>query len=711
MHWLTIFQGYKKWLKPDNVYQLGRSSEKVESSNFVYFNQIYISKEHLQIETKLIDKNCIYECGLKTPLLVKIQSRAITRINGEKVKLRKDEPPFVKDYTHKDLNTITFKEENAMKITIEWIPLNICRYTKQIMVGGNLDSNPLTDELLKLFDNGIDLRIAKNPFSASHYLTLSDHLSYGLKISLLRGIPILNTDWTDFIIENKESFERWFLELDPSVFLPYSTKDNRYLIPNKERTTLLKSSMFVIFHDTKDKLSKWIGSLGGKVFKVDISAYYSESKIDENLLSIIKTKVKEAECDKCFLMEFSDYKIKNYNQIEEALSDFAHVNSGKIIKEAMLYESVVNISTSNLLSLNLDRELKRSTSAEIVCSQPQRKRRKFKKVGITDFFDFKPPIKTESLFLDEAVDKIVIEDKPMHNSMISASISASSDNTNTVLNNSGSPVVHTDVSINELPNKNNDESNVSLKRQVDSYTEEGPRLKKKKEEKKIGKFVPQISLLDAIKSTKERAKENAREELGIDEKENDGLNENLKNLAIVETFNVSRRRRELVPIETRNTSYKERKNFKTFRKNKPLENDKRCLIDMQPVLVGDGISNVFIESNKGKENTQRQLKLMDDIGGVMSEVNGYKPYSISLEEDNDNDVDSFSFQTSIKPIRESTLFVPEDDTQTEYNPTPSTSGYMRHKSEVRNAPVHDDDDDDEDLDDDDDQPKFAFTRA
>lgn len=140
------------------------------------------------------------------------------------------------DYTHENLITITFKEENAMSITIEWIPLNICRYTKQVMVNGNLDSNPLTDELLKLFDNGIDLRIAKNPFYASHYLTLSDHLSYGLKVSLLRGIPILNTDWTDFIMENKNDIDKWFLELDPGRFLPFSTKDNRYLMQNKART-------------------------------------------------------------------------------------------------------------------------------------------------------------------------------------------------------------------------------------------------------------------------------------------------------------------------------------------------------------------------------------------------------------------------------------------------------------------------------------------
>lgn len=692
------------------MYQLGRSSEKVTSPNFVYFNQIYISKEHLQIDIKLIDKNCIYECGLKTQLLVKIQSRAITRINGEKVKLRKDEPPFVKDYTHNDLITITFKEENAMKITIEWIPLNICRYTKQIMVGGNLDSNPLTDELLKLFDSGIDLRIAKNPFSASHYLTLSDHLSYGLKVSLLRGIPILNTDWTDFIMENEQSFESWFLKLDPSVFLPFSTKDNRYLMPNKKRTTLLKKSMFVLFHDTKDKLSKWIGSLGGSVFKADISVYYGESEIDENLLSVIKTKVKETECDKCFLMEYNDYEIKNYNRIEEALNDFAQSNSGNIVTEAMLYESVVNISINNLQSLNLEMELKRSTSAEIVSSQPQRKRRKFKKVGITDFFDFKPPIKTETLFLEE-VDKNVIEDRLTHN-VDSASILASLDNPKTVENNSGSRVVHTGELMNELPDKNNEESKTSLKRQVDTNTDERPKLKKRKEEKKIGKFVPQISLLDAIKSTKERAKENVREKLGIDEKENGDLNENLKNLAIIETFNVSRRR-EPVPIEASNNSYKDRKNFKTFKKNKPLANDKRHLIEMQPVLVGNGISNVFIENNKDKEYMQKQLKLMDDIGVVMNEVNGYKPYSISLEDDDDKDVDSFSFQTSMKPLPESTLFVPEDDTQTEYNRSLSTSGYELPKSEVHNTPVNDNQEDEEDLDDDDDddQPKFAFSRA
>lgn len=610
------------------------------------------------------------------------------------------------DYTHENLITITFKEENAMSITIEWVPLNICRYTKQVMVNGNLDSNPLTDELLRLFDNGIDLRIAKNPFYASHYLTLSDHLSYGLKVSLLRGIPILNTDWTDFIMENKDNIDKWFLELDPGEFLPFSTKDNRYLMQNKERTKLLSNSMFVIFHDTKDKLSKWISSLGGKVFKVDISAYYCERKIDQNLTSTVKMKVKEAECDKCFLMGFNDHEVKHYNQIEEALNNFAQTNSSKIVTEAMLYESVVNVSTSNLQGLNLERELKRSTSAEIVFSQPQRKRRRFKKVGITDFFDFKPPIKTEGLALDDSVDKNITDEQLKRINMNSATTLALPDSSHTADNNNRS-LVHTDTSLNDSSNKSNEESNIiTHKRQIDDSTEEEPKLKKRKEEKKIGKFIPQISLLDAIKSTKERAKENVREELGMDEKESDGLNENLNNLAIVETIDISIRRIKPISNEISNNSYKEKKNFKTFRKNKLLTNERRNFIDMRPIFVGDGVDNAFIEKNtKDKENTQKQLKLMSDIGRVMGDVSGYKPYSISLEDDHDPDVDSFSFGIRNEPLHESTLFVPEDDTHREHDHTP-TSGIKRNDNETRN-----DSDDDVDDDDDDDQPKFAFTRT
>lgn len=613
------------------------------------------------------------------------------------------------DYTHENLITITFKEENAMTITIEWIPLNICRYTKQIMVNGNLDSNPLTDELLKLFDNGIDLRIAKNPFYASHYLTLSDHLTYGLKVSLLRGIPILNTDWTDFIMENKENFDKWLLELDPGEFLPFSTKDNRYLMPNKERSKLLSSSMIVIFHDTKDKLSKWISSLGGKVFNADISEYYYEGKIDQNLLSTVKMKVREDECDKCFLMEFNDHDVKQYNQIEEALNDFAQSNSSKIVTEAILYESVVNVSTNNLQGLNLERELKRSTSAEIVSSQPQRKRRKFKKVGITDFFDFKPPIKTEVLPLDDSVDKNIADEQLKQNNMNSNSNLALPDSSHTANDNDRS-FVHADTPLSDSSNKDNEESNnTTHKRQIDDSTEEEPKLKKRKEEKKIGKFIPQISLLDAIKSTKERAKENVREELGIDEKESDGLNEGLNNLAIVETIDISIRRRKPVPYEI-NNSYKERKNFKIFRKNILLTNERKTFIDMQPIFVGDGVDNVFIENNtKDKESTQKQLKLMNDIGELMGDVSGYKPYSISLEDAHDRDVDSFSFGIRNEPLHEPTLFVPEDEVQKEHDHT-LTPGNKRNDNETRNGPVDDDDDLGED-DDDDDQPKFAFSRT
>lgn len=613
------------------------------------------------------------------------------------------------DYTHENLITIAFKEENAMTITIEWIPLNICRYTKQIMVNGNLDSNPLTDELLKLFDNGIDLRIAKNPFCATHYLTLSDHLSYGLKVSLLRGIPILNTDWTDFIMENKDNFDRWFLELDPAEFLPFSKKDNRYLMPNKKRTRLLSSSMFVIFHDTKDKLSKWIGSLGGKVFKAEISAYYSEGKIDQNLLSTVKMKVIDAECDECFLMEFNDHEAKQHNQIEEALNDFAQKHSSKIVTEAMLYETVVNMSMSGLQGLNLERELKRSTSAEIVSSQPQRKRRKFKKVGITDFFDFKPPVKTEGLALGDTVVKDIAEEQLNINSDSNLALP---DRSHPADDNDRS-VVHTDTTLNDSSEKNDEvNNNITHKRQIDESTEEEPELKKRKEEKKIGKFIPQISLLDAIKSTKERAKENVREELGMDEKESDGLNENLNNLTIVETIDISIRRRKPVPFEISNNAYKERKNFKTFRKNKLLTNKRRNFIDMQPIFVGDGVDNVFIEKNAtDKGSTQNQLKLMNDIGGDMGDVSGYKPYSISLEDDHDHDhdVDSFSFGIRNEPLRESTLFVPEDDIQREYDHTP-TPGIKRNDNETRDD-RDDDDFDDVDDDDDDDQPKFAFSRT
>ena len=195
----------------------------------------------------------------------------------------------------------------------------------------------------------------------------------------------------------------------------------------------------------------------------------------------------------------------------------------------------------------------------------------------------------------------------------------------------------------------------------------------------------------------------------MDYKESDGLNENLSNLAIVETIDITIRRKEPVPNEISNNSYKERKNFKIFRKNKLLPKERRHFIDMELVSVGDGVDNVLVENNtKDKESTQKQLKLMSDIGGVMGDVSGYKPYSISLEDDRDRDVNSFSFGISNEPFHESTLSVPEDDSQN--TPAP---GNKRKDHETLNGTGDNDDDDDDDLDDDDDddQPKFAFSRT
>ena len=121
----------------------------------------------------------------KTPLKVIIQSKAMTKINGEKMRLSNGQEPYGIDLKSKNEVDMQFREDK-IRIKIHWVPL-VLNFPHRVQIGSTIQANPIVEQLKKLAEK-IDLRTTQDPGKATHYIAANDSPTYGLRISLLRGI-------------------------------------------------------------------------------------------------------------------------------------------------------------------------------------------------------------------------------------------------------------------------------------------------------------------------------------------------------------------------------------------------------------------------------------------------------------------------------------------------------------------------------------------
>lgn len=678
-------------LRNGKSYVLGR----YEDCNFRFYAQ-QISRYQLEVEIAKVEKDRLGDASYITPVSVKVLTRARSTINGKTYKLAKG----VKDpilLTYKTETRIVLELSSSVSssssdgstetkdypVVLEWKPFNI----------SSSDSDK--DDLEEAHRSGADFRIS-SPSVATHHYTTSDNLNAELAIALLRSIPVVDKSWIASV-KDETSGTDWFLDLDWHRYLP---NQSAFLLPTVRRLHLLDGVFGVSISYSKDISYDLISSMGGTSIPIKLKDYeFHGSFRGDKLLQDIKLEVKAKNEKVLFLVDGKSAPV--------ITNELLKYKDSLVVTEEQLWESLKAISISNLHIINIgDLEPRESTTVQVEVSedkkrtqtQPEaRKRRKYEKVNKLHFFDFSAPPTQDS--------------SDSHEVLPSTKDSKEQDEDeqkSTVTKETTPPITEHESS------SNTDKEIAEEREPVEIPVQERKRHVGHEDSierpKKLPKFTPKVSLIDAIKRTKEQASDSIKLELGIE----DGLDEdslplNLSNLAIVETIEVKLRK---VPVNSDELTssftekYKGRKNFKAFKKNMKLKPQvTRTYVGMGSYTVNNEIN--FASENKtaeGVEMLQGERQLTKDFSGHMLDV---KRIDEDSDENEEVGTETFSFASKRHKLRsqEPSLFVDEDSQPQEPTKPRAKSRSVATKTTLSH--VHHDVDDD---DDDNELPRFGFSR-
>ena len=676
----NIVAVFKKFLKHSNTYQIGRSAKGHTSSTFVTFSELYISKEHLQIEIKPPNVDLVEYEEAKSLLFVKIQSRAMTRINGQKFKLQKNQEPFTVEFTEQQKLDISFKDENAIEINLEWC--NFFITTQGILK----EDRNIAETLLKYYETGLDIRVTNNPFKATHLLYSSDEITYNLVVALLRAIPVISSSWLHDVKDSD-----WQVNTSSPGqlynFLPDPKNTHENLLPNTKRCVLLSEALVLLCNNERNEINRLVESLGGRTVSLNKTILGEAITEPSNLMALVKEELRISEREKCYLFVIEDESSKElFLQIPKIF--------GMINERRDLYNSILDGSTSLLKPFDVEINFDPPFSQEKPSFSP-RKRRKFGKVGKIDFFNFeKVP---ESLPQPDATSASAPAEK--------LELEIKKDDLGSIGGKEKQQVPESKASKRGLPNKESEGSE--------------PQNKKFRLLDHENETLRQVSLSDALKSTKQKAVDFASEDLGLTPTDNkiDDLKDGLEDLAVVETVNIFRKER-LDDFKTPKESYGNRTNYKKFRKNKPLRNQNRIEMHIFSSQENDVDEDELFLDDVTHIEQQCQHDFKDSMPEISSQQTLLHVQDHGKQED---DFESFSFSRTQKREPEQSLFVPESqNSQVLSEPSslekikkmdsrPSVSS--RKAREQFKAPrLHQESSESDDDDDDDDLPKFTFRR-
>lgn len=628
---------------------MGRDRSDVERPNFIRVNEVYISKEHLQIQTGHVTE--LDNTSAKTPLKVIIQSKAMTKINGEKMRLSNGQEPYGIDLESKNEVDMQFREDK-IRIKIHWVPL-VLNFPHRVQIGSTIQANPIVEQLKKLAEK-IDLRTTQDPGKATHYIAANDSPTYGLRISLLRGISVVNEKWIDFVLQNQDNYELWF-HIDTPDLLPSSTKEQFYLFSNPKRGVLLHNCVVLVLESPTAKLETIVNSIGGTVHFIDVtdlnpedtSAFFSRLELQKDTWGQSTT----------YLL---------HPKARDGLSAISDLTDFKTITLDDLFESVCNCSTLNLHQFELRKDVKRKADTQV----SQSKRRRVKKISKTEFFNFSSaPPQIERSSTKTQAPTLVENDEQNQEEKESNGIELSSqkppeDNTTMMMSD--------EDSVQEAPEP---------AQPTTSHTENKP-VQPTPEYEKIGKFMPQVSFHEAVKRTKEKQTESIKKDLGLDSIEDD-ISLQLVDLAVVEYVPLIRPKAR--GTQAPPTDYSGRKNFKSF---------KKVALNVRVRLKVELVSATTITEKHQMTIDYNSIPEVANFAGEMPPVKGVEPRGILDQYYMEEDAPLFSFRNQ-EPEPNNSLFVSEDDSQVQATNTNFATASKK---------IEDDDDDD------DDQPRFAFRR-
>ena len=587
----------------------------------------------------------------KTPLKVIIQSKAMTKINGEKMRLSNGQEPYGIDLKSKNEVDMQFREDK-IRIKIHWVPL-VLNFPHRVQIGSTIQANPIVEQLKKLAEK-IDLRTTQDPGKATHYIAANDSPTYGLRISLLRGISVVNEKWIDFVLQNQDNYELWF-HIDTPDLLPSSTKEQFYLFSNPKRGVLLHNCVVLVLESPTAKLETIVNSIGGTVHFIDVtdlnpedtSAFFSRLELQKDTWGQSTT----------YLL---------HPKARDGLSAISDLTDFKTITLDDLFESVCNCSTLNLHQFELRKDVKRKADTQV----SQSKRRRVKKISKTEFFNFSSaPPQIERSSTKTQAPTLVENDEQNQEEKESNGIELSSqkppeDNTTMMMSD--------EDSVQEAPEP---------AQPTTSHTENKP-VQPTPEYEKIGKFMPQVSFHEAVKRTKEKQTESIKKDLGLDSIEDD-ISLQLVDLAVVEYVPLIRPKAR--GTQAPPTDYSGRKNFKSF---------KKVALNVRVRLKVELVSATTITEKHQMTIDYNSIPEVANFAGEMPPVKGVEPRGILDQYYMEEDAPLFSFRNQ-EPEPNNSLFVSEADSQVQATNTNFATASKK---------IEDDDDDD------DDQPRFAFRR-
>lgn len=643
-------------LKANSVTKVGRDHSYKSDPSSVHISDLKVPKKYAAITVGSRESND----NSPSPLSIRFESICTTDANGKIFKLpSRDSDPIEQEFSDKEiLLKINANKSDRIRLRLKWEEVTIMPFAKKILFGGDVQQSPFPEDLEALRQQEIDIRITADPFIATHYAAPTEHVDYNLQIAVLRGIPIVTAAWLEYLAKYPDNVDHWLHSIDSGLILRSS-----YTLPDSRRMTFMANACVVLCTDNinlkaSSRLQKWLSLLGVELLILESSTTSSTVSLVKEIEQRFGSEQKIIPFNACSgdlrCRELFGLKFNNLDDLWRAVESAD--------EQKLKFMSVEDLPHDELL-IKEEPESLRPTQ--------RRKRRKVTKVSDTDFFLFTPNTSSPAERANELRMDFQEDLQPQQQIEQESSITGS------FSIRARSPVdqqsYRAQESSNQTESNNENEAhgneiddNIEERKEEvekDTRTEEPPQKKPK-----LAKIIPQVSLVDAIISTKQEAVRNAKQEV------TDDLDGKLSDLVIVEEVNLLVRREvtsaavELVP------AYRGRKNFKLFRKAGPKPNNfTRSFIELQDdtneVLFAD------LQTTLPLENAGRIKK---DFEKEMDSVRGYQPELSQLFVPEDEDAFSGDDDNSFKFLE----------------PQPANNSWAEH--------THDADDDDNFT--------FAFSR-
>lgn len=626
-------------LRRDSTVKIGRSNEYKSLEDCLHIGDLKVPKKYLTIQTGPLE---LHDTD-KTPLHITFESICTTLVNGKVHRLpSKEADPVTERFEDDDLLLkVNANKSDRIQLRLRWVDVKILAFSKKMSYDDEVMESPLPTLVNELYEKGIDIRSTLDPLVATHYLTLVDMNDYNMKIALLRAIPVVSYAWTDAIKDEPSEVDHWLLNLDEKYLYPKS--ENNFVFPNSKRSILLTGFNVFVCYGTLIKhtrrLQDWLKCLGCTPTMVEVG---DELEVENQI----------GQSDNPYV----------FVQDEDNKVDFLRDRSNTT---EVLWKALVEVDTSNLQVFTP--RVKRESQFNDLRLTQRKKRRKLEKVGDTDFFLFSQvlstPVPEPVENAPEPVEDVpdVVEETPRPASP-SLEVQATEppvvdeerkEASRTQLPSLPQPPAEVESTTQSIEFKED-----TTKRPPEDVDESEAKRPKPEPPRERRKIIPQVSLADAVLSTKKNADDAVKKELGLDETA-DGVSDKLDNLVIVEEVDLMVRRKATTTEIT--SDYRGRKNFKKFKKAGSVpKNVTRTFIQLE-----DHDNSIHFEELDPPPKNEVNQRLKGDFDREMSGVKGFQPQESQLfvREDSENeeaDDNSFSFLTRSKASKPTTAYLDGD---------------------------------------------------